>query len=265
LQKDIWLFQMLAARLITSLGIWFSPSLYSTFPILVPFAVRDPHARGNKTRDLPDQWGSPNKDGLFRDDNSLVKNSPRSLIVKSDGNHLYDGRRLGNGFVACHVWRGSARHGLATRHPLTYSFVPNLVWLPEQVANLTDRPGSFAQTFLQALSLKIYGDILVPRSLRMIVKAAWERLPRPHTLPPRQALPDVNGLNFFQPTARFIERRKDTLLTIIHALDARVSGSEPRSKIVSSRYTVGLRRMPVRTAKELRCGLVDYARAVRAI
>lgn len=45
--------------------------------------------------------------------------------------------RIGNGFVASHVWRKLTNNGSASQHPLTYSFIPNLVWLPTQVAKLT--------------------------------------------------------------------------------------------------------------------------------
>ncbi len=70
LNNDIWLFQMLVARLIVALGIWLSPEIYSRLPIVLPFAARDPHARGNVLKRIPDQWGSAAPSGLFRDDNS---------------------------------------------------------------------------------------------------------------------------------------------------------------------------------------------------
>jgi hypothetical protein len=41
-ERDIWLFQMLAARLFTALGIWFNPKTYAVCPVLLPFVVRDP-------------------------------------------------------------------------------------------------------------------------------------------------------------------------------------------------------------------------------
>jgi hypothetical protein len=162
------------------------------------------------------------------------------------------------------VWRGSALEGLATRHPLTYSFIPNLVWLPEQVATLTDRPGSFAQTFLQALSLKIYRGVVLPHPLRMIVTAAWARLPKPRNVLPEQALPDVSQLSFFEPSGKFIERRKQTLRMVIHALDARTNAGRPKGKVISGRYTSGLRRLDLSAAKKLRSRLRGYARAVQA-
>ena len=42
--------------------------------------------------------------------------------------------------------------------PLAYSFVPNLVWLPSEVAKLTDRQDSFVQRYVQAISTRLYRD-----------------------------------------------------------------------------------------------------------
>jgi hypothetical protein len=46
----------------------------------------------------------------------------------------------------------------APRNALTYSFLPNLVWLPSQLAKLSDREGSFVQT-LAAVSRRIYRGV----------------------------------------------------------------------------------------------------------
>ena len=70
-ETDIWLFQMLSARLFTALGIWFSTRVYARCPMLLPFALRDPKCRPRKQGD-PDEWGAPDAKGHFRDDNSLV-------------------------------------------------------------------------------------------------------------------------------------------------------------------------------------------------
>lgn len=75
-ESDIWLFQMLAARLLSDLGIWFAPSHYARCPILLPFALRDPDCRP-RSPGCPDEWGSPSGQGYFRDDNSHVKGLPR--------------------------------------------------------------------------------------------------------------------------------------------------------------------------------------------
>ena len=85
LKTDVWLFQMIVARLVASLGIWFRPSLYQQWPLLVPYAVRDPHSRGNKKLGIADQWGTPDDAGYFRDDNSLIKKLPGASSSAAPG------------------------------------------------------------------------------------------------------------------------------------------------------------------------------------
>ncbi|MCJ2670525.1 MAG: hypothetical protein LN416_08465 [Candidatus Thermoplasmatota archaeon] len=96
---DVWLFQMLASRLVASLGVWFRPSLYKRMPILVPYAVRDPTCRPRKPHEK-EEWGSPDPRGYFRDDNTLIKRIPASLRIRSPLVEIYNGRSLGSGFVA---------------------------------------------------------------------------------------------------------------------------------------------------------------------
>lgn len=169
---------MLAARLISTLGVWMHPDVYERLPILVPYAVRDPLVRGNKAKGISDSWGAPNDAGYFRDDNSLVKGLPRSLEIDGPSRGPYRGARIGTGFVAAHVWRTlTDGAGLSARNPATYSFVPNLVWLPGEIAALTDREGSFAQLYVQALAQKVYRHRTVAPRLAPVVEHAWSLLP----------------------------------------------------------------------------------------
>src|SRR5947199_1898637 len=73
LEEDAEQFHALTMRLVVSLGVWMPPEAYRRYPLLVPYAVRDPKCRGDKRRGLPDEWGAPDSTGLFRDDNSLIK------------------------------------------------------------------------------------------------------------------------------------------------------------------------------------------------
>lgn len=262
LRSDIWLFQMLTARLIVGLGIWLPPSLYAQLPVMLPYAVRDPLSRGDPRRGVPDQWGSPNKEGYFRDDNSLIKNIPKSLTIAAEGSSLYRGARIGKGFVAAHVWRESTQDSvLASRHPLTYSFVPNIVWLPAQVAKLTDREGSFVQGYLQALSRKIYGSYQVEPAFQQMVEEIWERLPIPGGIP-EQGLPDVGDLNFFDVSDSFISRRRSSIRVVRDAIDALLEGRAPEGKVISSRYTNALPEVAPDALRALRMhvdALLPYA------
>jgi hypothetical protein len=254
---------MLLARLIVSLGIWMSPRVYQRMPLLVPFAVRDPSCRGNPAKGLPDEWGAPNSDALFRDDNSLVKNIPKSIEIVTQKNAYYARGRIGNGFVAAHVWRQLGPASLASRERLTYSFVPNLVWLPTQVSKLSDREGSFVQTYLQAISVKIYRTLPVVEPLKPIVEQAWNRLPVPSGIP-EQGLPDAASLNFFEPEAGWFERRINTVKQVADGLALVVPGQVPEKEILSTRYTSGLPSVDPAKVQVLRQALTEYLGAVEA-
>jgi hypothetical protein len=238
--RDIWLFQMLAARLLTSLAIWFNPATYVLCPILLPFVVRDPTCRKRKTTDV-EAWGSPNAAGYFRDDNTLIKALPRQLRVDCEANSLYHGRTIGNGFVAAHVWRviESKAAKLSSRDALTNSFIPNLVWLPTQVAKLTDREGSFAQLYLQALSAKIYRNVEVVAPLKKIADDAWNRLPMPLGVP-ENGLPNLDEIAFFEHSTKFARRRLETVAHVVSAVKAIQQGEPLKKKLISGRYTTGL-------------------------
>ena len=257
-RSDIWIFQMLAARLVVALGIWLHPSIYAQLPVLLPFAVRDPEARGNKSKGILDQWGSPNQDGLFRDDNSLVKGLPRSLLVQSPG-RLYKSRRIGNGFVASHVWREVGPSLLAARDKHLFSFVPNLIWLPGQVAALTDREGSFVQTYVQAIAHHVYRPVAVRDSVREIVESLWERLPVPAGVP-EEGLPNEEDLNFFLPSNRWLSGRVRTISAIIRGLESSLNGTVFAGKMVSARYADGLAKL----GRPIRQRLFDDLRAYLA-
>jgi hypothetical protein len=132
----------------------------------------------------PDEWGAPDSRGRFRDDNSLIKGLPRSLPVTNPGNALVNGSRIGTGFVAAHVWRKLSDGIDAPRNEMTYSFVPNLVWLPSQLAKLSDKKGGFAQTFLQAVSTSLYRTLPLTSQLAHVANGSrrtgeWIRGMRP--------------------------------------------------------------------------------------
>jgi hypothetical protein len=262
LESDAAQFQQLTAHLVAALGIWLPPGTYGQYPLLVPYAVRDPTCRGNRSKGTPDAWGAPNAAGLFRDDNSLIKNLPRSLAVGNPSNRLFDGRYMGTSFVASHVWRELVPRGQASRERATYSFVPNLVWLPSQVSKLSDREGSFVQTYLQALSWRIYHDIELSPGLKEVVDPIWERL----SLRPEAAevdLPDRSTLNFFQFDEKWIARRVSTLGSVIQALETVLSGEQPQRKTVSRRYTEGLSDVPRSSVVRLLAELRIYSEAVQ--
>jgi hypothetical protein len=253
---DVWLFQALVARLVLRLGIWLPVDVYARMPLLVPYARRDPTCRGDTRRGIPDAWGAPDESGYFRDDNSLVKGVPRSMGVTSTLRH-YVGRRLGAGFVACHVWRVTRDGQLASRNPGMYSFVPNLVWLPAQVAGLTDREGSFAQQYLQALSRHIYRHVAVNQAHAELVDVAWTLLPDTVGIPDA-ALPTMENLNYFAANESFFKRRAQMISAVADALRS----GRPAAKVVSRRYTDGIPHVPDQARISLATTLDRYAAAI---
>jgi hypothetical protein len=260
LKSDIWLFQMLTARLIVDLGIWLHPRIYERLPVVVPYAFRDPLCRPNKKTGRPDSWGAPDARGLFRDDNSLVKGLPRSLNIRSHSS-LFKNRRIGTGFVAAHVWRELTTGELASRDPVTYSFVPNLVWLPADVAALTDREGSFVQTYVQALSMKIFRHHKVTPALAATVEDAWSRLPPPMGIP-EQGLPELSALSFFEHSEKWLEARVRKVCLVADALAA-VTAARPigTKAVISDRYTNGLPHVAKGAAQELESHLRSFVNA----
>lgn len=267
LTKDVWLFQMLAARLVASLGIWFHPDLYRQIPILLPFARRDSTCRKNCNKEHIEQWGSPDKEGYFRDDNSLIKSIPKGLAIRSPLKDIYGDKKIGTGFVACHVWRILERNKkegvvtLTTQNPLVYSFIPNLVWLPKQVAKLTDREGSFAQLYLQAVSYKIFRNIKISEKLKNIIDKSWKKLIRPIGIP-EQGLPEIEELNFFEHNDPFIVRRKKIINNVLEGINAISEGRPPQNKIISSRYSIGLKNIHMRKICLLKNFILKYSNAI---
>ena len=258
LEEDVWLFQMLTARLVASLGIWFPVRTYSVMPLLTPHAVRDTTSRKDVKAGRPEAWGSPNSDGYFRDDNSLIKGVPAALAIESRFVG-YTGAHIGNGFVASHVWRTRSDGGSASRHALTYSFIPNLVWLPTQVAKLSDREGSFVQSYLQAIAKKIYQTAPVGSHQRGVVEAAWDLLPEPVGIP-LQGLPRLEDLNFFEYSDRFMTSRMRSIRKVQQLIAHSALGQTgPR---ISKRYNQGLAEILPEQLGPLNQFLADYASGV---
>ncbi len=264
LQSDVWFFQMLSAKLVASLGIWMKTDLYARMPLLIPYAVRDNSCRKSKSNSV-EQWGCPDNLGYLRDDNSLIKDMPKSFKISSPLKEIYDTRYLDRGFVASHIWRTTnqpnAFNASASRNPWTYSFVPNLVWLPAQVAKLTDREGSFTQIYLQALSSKIYRHVHVEEPIKKFTEQCWSYLPAPSGIP-EQGLPEIEELSFFEASADFIEKRNSSVKKVANALNDVLEGKALREKIISTRYSKGLPNIERSAAKKLAILLEEYASAV---
>jgi hypothetical protein len=229
----------LAQRLLESTAIWFPLSFYAVHPVLLPWVIRDPKCRGSKAQGIADQWSSPDAEGFLRDDNSLIKSIPRSLSVEGPpGTHL-NGARMGTEFVASHIWREVQHEKLASRVPLLNSFIPNLVWLPSQVAKLSDQEGSPLQRTLQAMSYDIYRNADVTPHLAPVVEEAWNLIPV--VVEPVNV--DTTHLNWFSVTEKAMKLRATRLQTVTDAFQTLAAGDLLQGKVVTTRYTAGIARL----------------------
>lgn len=232
------LFAVVPQMFIESMAIWLPLEVYQHSPVLLPWVLRDTKCRGNAKKGLPDEWASPNKDGYLRDDNSLVKSLPRSLNIRGPKGSRLDGRRMGTEFVASHIWRKIDSGEYANRVPILNTFVPNLVWLPSQIAKLSDHDGGIVQHTLKAMSRHIYRGVGVAEHLQEVVDEAWSKLPPPE--PQLELEVNLDALNWFVSTDQFLALRRKRLTTVVDALD-RLAKNQPLSeKVIANRYTAGL-------------------------
>ena len=239
----------LIMRMIADLSIWFPPIVYQKMPVLLPFAIRDLTCRKAVNKRL-EEWGTCNNHGYFRDDNTLIKAIPRKFLIKSKRRE-YSGKRMGKGFVASHVWRKIKGETLASRDPILNSFVPNLVWLPRQISKLTDREGSFAQRFLQKLSLSIFQDIAVSSQLEEYTRNAWEMLP----VPPRMEASDgISCNNYFDISEKEVHKLIEKLAEQTSILKS----PQPNKKIYCSRYLESYSKLPLEKKLNLQKSLENY-------
>jgi hypothetical protein len=237
-ESDPTTFAAITPMFLECTAIWLPLEVYERSPVLLPWVVRDNSCRPNG-RPVPDEWASPNKDGYLRDDNSLVKTLPRSLDVRGPKGSKLNGARMGTEFVAAHIWRKVNTDKLANQIPLLNTFVPNLVWLPSQIAKLSDREDGIVQRTLQALSRRIYSASPVESHLQSAVAEAWSLLPNPLV----NVEVDLDRLNWFVSTDRFFKGRKSRLNTVVDALETIAAGQPLTRKVVASRYTEGLPRV----------------------
>lgn len=266
---DLELVQDILSRLISTLGIWFPVGSYKILPIALPHVVRDPTCRprrkGNSV--TKDEWGSPNRDGYIRDDNSLVKGLTKSLGISPASFPSYEKRRLGPGFVAAHVWPRARSGDYSTRIPITNSFWPNLVWLPADLARLTDRADSFAQTFIQATAWRIYRGVEMDQDLLPYVTEAWQTLPDGDQLAADTAIsshsPQIEELNFFDVRHDYIARRVATIRRTAMALESTRLGTPLKdARVRPKRYREGICELCWDRVEALSRFLVQYSDAV---
>lgn len=245
--------QALVRVAVKRLGIWIDPAIYVRRPHLVPFAVRDASCRSKANKDAAETWGAPDERGYFRDDNSLIKNWVKSLTVRSPLAE-YSGKRIGSGFVACHVWRGTHDGRHLHADPLLNSFVPNLVWLPSDLARMSDRVGSYTQRLLQGMASRLYASIDVVPPLCGVTAESWRRLDLPAEPPPCS----IDNLSFFSFSSEAMARQQDSLSSVVSGIRDIRSGRHVE-RVYSRRYGPGLKALSPEVLDDLLAFLEPYA------
>ncbi len=244
-------FMQLTIDLIQELGIWWSPEVYSVLPVMVPWCIRDRTCRYDQG---PESWGAPRSDGYLRDDNSIIKKLPLSLVIAGPEGSPYRGRKPWRGFTACHIWRDLPDGTFAGADPWLYSFVPNLVWLPSWLAPLTDRQGADVQAILQRTSLEFFTRIEVPESLSSYVDLSWRKLPAPGP----GAVLATERLQKFEPVPAFFSRRLSYLENFVNGCDQVLEGRVLTRKLVCTRYTAALPTLEQDNIRQFRNAMSDY-------
>ncbi len=223
----------LVTQLICDLSIWMPPELFAAAPVLLPFAVREAGLKRN-------EWGTANAQGCLRDNNNLLKNLVAGWKIRSPRLSVYHGAGRGRGFVACHAWRRARLNGAViqtTADPRTYSFIPNLAWLPDPISRLTDVEGSLAQQVLQAVSRRLYAPLCarLPEEIRAVFGELED--------PALQLEIDLAALNYFEVTPRGIKTRRTNLIADMRAIRETLErGVAPARPVRSRRYLPSLLR-----------------------
>ena len=133
------------------------------------------------------------------------------------------------------------------------SFVPNIVWLPRQIAKLTDREGSLAQKMLQAISHKIYDSIDISEEILNL----WNYLPYPEEHKSLEI--NLDELNFFVVKERWLKRRINGLISEMDRIISLEETYDPKmKKIKCSRYCPSLVKIPINKRRLLNEWLIKY-------
>jgi hypothetical protein len=125
---------------------------------------------------------------------------------------------------------------LASRDPKLYTFVPNLVWLPRQIAKLSDVEGSPVQQALKAISWSLYRNTSLVPGKHRIAERSWKYLPEPQMTTDI----DVKNLSYFGSPDKTVKMRLQRTYEVLDAIRTLERSKPLTTKVVSGRYTAGL-------------------------
>ncbi len=246
----------IAGEMIRSMTIWLPLDFYQNCPVILPWVVRNPKCRPHKLQGIqyPDRWGAPDELGYQMDDNSLIKGIPKSLPIDGPKDSPLVGKKMGNDFVASHIWREiDGVDVLASRHPELNSFAPNLVWLPRQIAKLSDREGQMIQDLLKLASWAIYRKVKVNQNYTEVVGAIWKYLEKDVKKVTEKYRFDPESAHYFQPKdEKFVLRRIEIARKALVFISSCENGTPNPSKSTTSRYANGLPNVKKRVLSNLK-------------
>ena len=91
----------------------------------------------------------------------FAKNYAQGKLVSSKKIQYYDGKKISEGFWACHIWDRLEDGTLTNKDNSLFSFIPNIVWLPKELSRLTDHV-PIIKDVMKQLSIQLYGQLKMP-------------------------------------------------------------------------------------------------------
>lgn len=223
-----------ARQILLRAGVWMPVETYRAWPVVLPWIVRDNSVAPSKNKAAKTgkpliKTASPTT-GLMRSDNSPVGGLKNDLPVRWAGG-------LGETFkskpikVGAHEWMQShcwsflsGTSQSAATHPLTNSFVPNLVWLPDALGRLTDDERLVFADELRSIAWARYRHVEVDPALYEVVEEAWSLLEPPSSL--EVGRDELTRVNEFVVPAKFYTSKIKKVLDISMVVEMLQEGVE---------------------------------------
>jgi len=128
---------------------------------------------------------------------------------------------------------------------------------------MSDRQDSFVQSYLKALSYKIYRNTAVGPKVSPITDEIWDTLKNPDF--PQEALPDLGALNFFEHDQGWVNRNINIVVKTQGVIGRIVLGEDPgiedRPLLRPTRYREGLPGMTPGQLEGINHWLQEYLSA----
>lgn len=216
-----------ARQILLRAGVWLPVETYRHWPVALPWIVRDNSVSSTKTK--ADNTGkslmktaSPTT-GLMRTDNSPVGGLKKGLPVEWAGGlgETFKSKPIKAGaheWMQSHCWSflfGTTQS--AATHPLTNSFVPNLVWLPHALGRLTDDERLVFADELRSIAWARYRHVEVDPAFREVVREAWSLLEPP--LSREVGRDELTRVNEFKVPAKFYTTKVEMVRNLYRVVE----------------------------------------------